>query len=444
MSVAPMLPPVLVSHAIGDEGRSQVSAGPIRALSWSKVPPDCATVTQMIWVSAKTLPEAAAKRSLSKPAGMAGIFLRHMATELFRHREDYCRDQDGSVTEYSSPWPEKGIQTTKHHIEWFFRRYQAAGGRLDWLILDYEGGYTVWHRKRHHIRAIWNDPRGATLADEIGTTNINRVVFRRGDDYLKWNAVMGKLVCRALNAAIFNPVKNIIPDVKSCNYGAYVMSRENVVPDLNGYRQFLLAHCGTHGSASFYGRIGKLAGIRLDGKRPYGRSPFAVLRLHVNRMRAIKRSSDVPFMPWVSHKTFPESVFQDNDYYQELIYHLALSGVDGFLYWNPHPWKAGQDPSGWADEEQDRLFHRCLASVNERLNGPARRCATLDAIEWDSALIVTGMRVGDRRVLWRITARPGVTRVQVVPSGQTIELAGRVGLWYESPEGPAIQFKVIE
>lgn len=275
-----------------------------------------------------------------------------------------------------------------------------------------------------------------------GIKDINKVIdWRRGTDYLRWNALMGKLMDRAFNHGLFEPVAKLYPEVKSSNYGGYIVTENNAVSDLNGHLQFSLAHSGTHNSTSFYEHIGALANQRLDGKEAYGRSPFAVLRWHLNTMRAAIRSSGDPIMPWVSNKQYGKSVFRDNPYYEELIYHLALSGADGFLYWNPNSREAHQNPFGLMDDEQDRLFDRCLRTINEHIGQQPRQCITTDPIPWDRRLLITGMRIEEDRFLWRITVLAAVEKIEVGDVLRRIDLNGAVGVWHETrtPQVPRIK-----
>lgn len=419
--------------------------GSIRSVCWSPPAPGCVNVTRMIWVAKDTDPAKAAEESKAKPEGMAAVFLWDMAQDLLNHPEDRCRTPEGELTQFAGAWLDNGVAELRRRALEFFQAYKAAGGRLDFLVLDYEGGLSNWHLEADNIRAIGSDPRSRELKEELGFDDVEKVInWRQGTEYLTWNAVMGRRVCEALNRGLFDPVRQLYPRVKASNYGAVIMTHENAVPDLNGHLQYSLAYCGTHGSRAFYGGIGQLAQCKLAGDTPYGNSPFAVLRWELNGMRAIRRSSDVPFQAWVSHKNFAESAFRDNDYYQELIYHLALSGTQDFLFWNPDRWRDDQDPSQFRTDAHDLLFDQCLTVLNGKLGGGERHCVTLAPIPWDSPLIATGMQVGQDKVIWRVTVPPGTTRVRAKQTGEVLVLEGTLGLWYETAPGVELSFEVTE
>ena len=446
----------------------EVIQGPVRALAWHRVSESSRFITTMIWVTPETDPRRVAEMSRSKPTGQAALIAHRLMADIFWHPKDKCQTPDGRLTSFRSPWPKHGSERVKKRVLDFMTAYANAGGRLDVFVLDFEQNLSNWALTPEHLKAIESDPRSERLKARLGFDDFSTVKkFRQSDDYLRWNAVLHEHVCRVLNQAVFNPVKQLYPQSKSNNYGSYRLTPANVVPDSNGHRQYRLAHCGTHGTASFYGRISHLAGRKLDGRRPYGRSPFAVLRWHLNAVRAIRRSSDVPFMPWISHKYYKPSALRDNPYYEELIYHLALSGVDGFLYWNPHrpknrssrghakPLRKPQKQEGivYSDEAQDRLLDQCLIEINSQLGvipgvGPGvgpRWCVTLAPIDWDSSLLATGIRIGADRLLWRITVPPDVRRVHVMPGDQTLVIPdAQVGVWYESTPTDNPSFKTVE
>jgi hypothetical protein len=416
--------------------------GAIRAFCWSSPPTDCTLLTKMIWVRKGTTPEAAARQSLSKPTGSAAVFLLEMVRDLPKYQQDRCRTPGGQPTRFAGPWMDHGIKAMRARTESFFTRYKAAGGRMDLLVLDYEEGFTMWHLKPDHLRAIWNDPRFQPIAQAYGLGDIQKVTdWRHHDDYLTWNAVAHRMLSDALNRCLFDPAATFYPEAKSTNYGGFELSKELAVPDSNGHLQYTLTHCGTHGSAPFYGQIGSLKHKRLGGNKAFGTSPFAAVLWSTNRIRAIRRSSDTLFYPWVSYKKFPLSVLRDNPYYEEMIYHLALSGVDGFLYWNPRVWKAGRDG---ADNGQDRLLDRCLGEVNEMTGGGGLECVSLEPISWTAKVVATGQRVTGGGTVWRITVQPGVRRVRVLPDGPVIDLDEEVGAWYPAPPGAAPEFVAMD
>ena len=425
--------------------------GPIVALAWNACPVDTKYMSPFIVLSPNgdhPTPQEAAKESLAKPPHRAALFLPHdlLPKNDFDHNPADApagtpadkRDQAKNV------WYDAAKTEARTRITKYLTEYKAAGGRLDYLVLDHEGAASIWEISPDALKTIWNDPRSAAFRKSLSFDKPDGVFDLSNRQYLEWNAATWASLAEALDYAVLEPVQQLYPNACVSNFENYVLTRGNVVPELNGHMQYMYRKVGTHAAPAFYGAINNLRNISLDGKHPYGDSPFAALRLDVNRMRAIKRSSSDPVSPWVGYKNMYElkdgahSVLR-SPYYEEELYHIALCGATEFLYFNPHPWYAGQDPSEWCDDAQDRLTDACLVELNSHLGNALRSPITLEQIAWDSPLVVTGMRIGDKS-LWRVTTSPGITKVKVEPSGAILETNGAVGIWYTAKANDRPQF----
>ena len=279
-----------------------------------------------------------------------------LVESLLYHPQDAPRTPDGELTTYFTPWPTQGIETVKNNVTTFFSALAEHHGRADWIVMDNENYISSWSLSRDHLLAIQNDPRSVELQQRLGFDNFPSIYsYRKNSNYITWNAVLHEMIVNDINKAAFEPVRMLFPDVKGANYKSYILTPEEVVPDPNGHPQYYRAHVGTHNSTSFYGRFGGLRDVQLDGTDVYGDAPFAVLRWNLNFLRAIRRSSDVPMTPWISHKMFIKNRFRDNPYYEEMIYHLVLTGIDDLFYWNPHrpPNDAHATRDDYADDSQD-------------------------------------------------------------------------------------------
>ena len=418
--------------------------GPVHAYSWYRVARSCVNITPMIWVNRRTDPRYAAYLSRTRPEGRAIFMLDNLAEDILRHPEDVVRTPDGALTEYRSPWPVHGIDESRRKVNEFFRAFAQHGGRIDRFALDNEDYLAMWILTKEHAQAIQDDPRSAGLKQRLGFDDFTPIFrFRSRTEYLTWNATLHAMVVEAINEAVYDPLRQLFPGVQGSNYRAFIVTPEEVAPDKNWHYQYRTAYVGTHGSLPFYGRFGVLATRKLDGENRYGDSPFAVFRWHLNTIRGILRSSNVPFIPWVSHKGFGRSFLRDSPYYEELIYHLVLSGVDDIQYWNPHFQKDANVPGGvYSDDGQDMLLDNCLAEVNARLGTQERWCKTLSPIEWDSPFVATGMQISKDRVLWRVTAPPEVTQLRFHRSGETIDLSSQAGFWYTTNAKEELRFDV--
>ncbi len=429
--------------------------GPLHAFAWSKTPPNTPNITPMIWISRPNRSlAAAALASRQTPPGDAAVFIWHLDGvyhNFLADPRDAARTPQGKLTRYPSPWIAHGPARLKRAALRCFRRYKADGGRMDYLILDYEGGLSNWQLNAAAIQAIQNDPRSKALARQLGFSDFASIEeYTTSHHYLIWNSRMKQVVDTGLNNSLFAAARQYYPAVQGSNYSDYILTRRNAVwaPDRNGHPQFRDSYFGTAGSPVLYGWIDQLAEQSPGGGgKPYGRKPFAVLRWEVNRMRAARRSSDVPVVPWIASKNFGhrQYAFRHSLYYNELIDHVALCGAANFLLFNPRPWLKTQNPAHWANNAQDRLVNTLLATLNIKFGLQPRRTITLAPVPWNSRLIATGMQIGTHEILWRVTVPPAVRRVRVAVAGavKVMKLPpGKVGFWYTSRPGQKVRFTI--
>jgi len=429
---------------------ARAAAPAYRSFSWAPVPAECRHITGFVWFNQKSQPAQVAAESLKQAAGRRALFSWDVHRDILNHPADVCRTPDGQPTAFRGVWPAQGTAATRERFDRFFGEFKAAGGQMDLFLLDFEGGYSNWSLgggkdKEPLFRAIQSDPRFAELARKLGFSDLMTVCHWPGKRaYLKWNAVMAGVVDAALEAGVFQPAKRHYPALLGSNYGSVVMTEANAVPDLNGHFQWSESDLmGTHQAPSFYTWIGQLGDRKLDGRQPFGRTPYAGLLLTLNTLRALQRSSDKPIMPWIAWQRYagdgpksPPATVANTPYYRELVYHLALAGCDTILFWNPHPWSKNQKPEDLSMPADELLLDGLLADCNRRLAADRRECLTTAALPWDAPLLVTGLRLDDRAV-WRVTAPAGVTKVTVKVDDQPRELAidDQAGAWLTTAPG---------
>jgi len=359
------------------------------------------------------------------------------------HPLDRCRTAEGRPTPYDGVWLQRGPAQVRAGLERFFGAFKAARGELDVLVLDYEAGYH-WNRVRHFgapwRTAVQADPRFPALAEELGFHDLGRIRWGN-DEARQWDSVMRARVDRALEAAVFTPARKYFPHVAASNYGSYALKRQEATPNWAGLREYYeTPGFGTHDSRQFYTWVPRTRPVRLDAGHTLKNAAFTGLLLDVNRLRAMKRSTRKPIHPWIAAFSWMETedpgrkpAVSNTPYYDELVYHLALHGIETYIYWNVRVWEEGQNPVHFSKPSDDRRLDHLLAELNERLRG--RRRAVLDPspVDWQAPVIATGMRVDDR-VVWRLTFRENVERIRVVVDGEPVEVrreADRAGVWLE-------------
>jgi hypothetical protein len=148
---------------------------PFHAFTWDPVPADCANLTRFIWFTKTSVPEQIATQGLARAEGRSALFSWDLHRGLLSHSNDVCLTPAGQPTTNQSVWPSNGIATMRAKFDTFFRRFRDAGGRVDWLIIDFEDGYSNWSiggmSASNHWLAIQNDPRFPPLAQRLGVSD---------------------------------------------------------------------------------------------------------------------------------------------------------------------------------------------------------------------------------------------------------------------------------
>lgn len=447
----------------------------LHAYSWEPPAPGVRNLTGFIWIDLSEIgphsyaldPVTAAEVSRKRGPGRAVLFI-WTGHNLIGDPADRLTDGAGRVCEVPgarNPWPEHKVAVVAKRVEAFFSAFKAAGGRLDFLVLDQEENLSMWGLNEAQIRAIWDDPRFGPYRETIGDpaailSDCRPPAYRVGDDlarivaegdkpYMKWNRIQQELYNAALNRAVYEPVKKLYPDARVSNYDSYRVVAPNVVSDSNGHLIAGLSTLfGNRASPQLYGFSQFQHRPRMDGT-PYGHAPFDILRWQLNNARAFSRSNPGIFLPWICHKSWPGDVAyphqnDDNDYYQELVYHLALMGADDLLLWNPAPWVATQDTAPFRKESDDLVLDACLEILNRSFAGKRPEPLSPGGPDWNSPLLVTGARLANGRSLWRVTVPAWHTKVLVMPRKTILETGKLSGLWYEASDEETPVFSIAQ
>ena len=305
----------------------------------------------MLWISTDSDPVEIAKKSNEKPDGYTAIFLWKFTKELYSNPNDRCIDSNtNEYTEFRCPWLDNGIISIKERtVEWF-SKYKNTGGQLDYLILDDESNFSNWElqTKPDWVDAIENDPRFVTLIPKINQTSLDLVMDRPHKNhpaYLQWNAVQRQMLVDARNIAIFEPIRELYPNIKASNYNDYVVDIDLVVPEKNGHRQHYFSNFGTHNAKSFYGDI------RQYGDK-IGHESNTVLTWQIELFDAIKQSSEIPNMVWIPYFNYAKNDLNEADYEKMLLY-LVCHTKEPLLFWNPK-----------TSDSDNKLVYDILLKVN--------------------------------------------------------------------------------
>ena len=393
----------------------------------------------MIWVRHADYanPAKIAAETRDLPQGKVALFFWNGAASLLSSRVDTCRTSAGKPTAYPGPWLCRGAVKLARQFTQFFQQYKAVGGRLNYLVLDYEAGITCWQISPAAAHAIETDPRFAGLAERLGFSNM-QLIFRAGVERRMWNLLAGRRVAQALNLAFYRPAQAIFPQVQASNFGGDALLGMRIAPDVNGHYQLEDCIFGSAQSPAFYGTVGGLAHEKKGG-RLYGQSSFAALRYEILYLEAIMRSSAKPVVPWIGYWECAHTP-RAADYYRELVYQLALHGVNEFLYWNPRAWLKGQKYMSTARD--DTLLNHYLSVLNQKLGPTPGQSVHTAVVCWNSTLLVAGRKTSTGQILYRVTVPPGTRAIIAEPIGRRISTGGKCGVWVSSPQDQLLTFRV--
>lgn len=428
------------------DGSHDPYRGKVCAIAWGDTDPALSGLHTRIVVAKRHSPSGVAEETLDVPPGQRVLNLRDFCWGLLDDPRDVCLTPGGHPTNQRGIWPTRGIEKVRGEFERFFSRFAAAGGEVDYVLFDYEVGYqwpSIRSRGNAAITAIQNDPRFPAIADQLGFSNLFAIDGSR-EKRARWDAVMDGWRSQVMNEAIFEVIHDYFPNAIVSNYHTFIIEQENATPDRAGRMEYRLGPgFGTHDTAKFYGIISRgLARKRLDGSNRFGNSSFAGVLVHINRLRAIRRSTDRPFQPWVVGYSHTESslgesrefVISGTDHYDDYILQLAVHGTSEIIYWNIKQPRFGVENSH-STHEDDIRFEALLAEMNERLNGEWGEPVSLDPLHWGTKIIATGLHVDDR-IVWRVTLADGYKGITARVGGEVQHLMcepGRRGFWVEHP-----------
>lgn len=436
-------------------------------------------ITMFYWLDVNNISNVQqAKKALDiQPKGRRAIF------DWDVHRKMYQNDADKLTTangeKFTSLWWDHGVAETVKTYDAFFKEYKAAGGKLDYFVLDSEHGVGSDIYTAEQWEATAKDPRFKNFLKALNMKSVKDITdVQRPVNYWAYQNYLSAQYAEQLIAV----VKKYYPNVKVSDYGfAYnkynqytawgEWDRSGKTPGAQGI------HVGTHQAPSLYGVITYLGGIEVDGK-PFGLGPFRSLMLAVNDMRSSVLSSNVPLMPWIAWRGYvcdyvdspnppPYSSFGKTDYYQESIYHTALCNADDFLLWSAFRWQADQKVENWCNQDDLKLIDELISELNTMIGYADRKTLVKKMSPWHAPYLLTGMTANNQSV-WRLTPDPEqqvdislaaikksdspltfvIGDTQITMPGAKIYVSGKAlsqaGYWIIGPENMKISEKKIK
>ena len=100
----------------------------------------------------------------------------------------------------------------------------------------------------------------------------------------------------------------------------------------------------------------------------------------------------VPVKPWIAWQNCRQPdwgsaiPYFNNDFWQEMLFQMAMSGVGSFLYFNP--WTFG------ATSREHALLEKTLLEIEQYLGCASRRWVVDRSIRWQDDFVLGGQVVG--------------------------------------------------
>lgn len=401
----------------------------------------------LYWVGRGTAPAFAGITTSRMPAGERALITTDFGQKILEHPGDVCVKPDGTPTKVQGIWPDRGVRAASEQFDAFLETFSKAGGQVDLLVLDQEGGYSNWVMNEERLAAIGADPRYPAVAERTGLPDARAALFERRTErkeYLRWNAVMDEVVNQAIDRAMFEPLRRHFPRAGMSNFGAVAMPQWDVVPDGNGHYQYTLGEpAGTFQSPAFYGGAAPATVIQANWDRP-----FIQLLYAANGARAAARASRRPIVPWFGFKNFVQAApgrltyLGNTRYWEEVVYHSMLAGGStNALFWNPRPNGPSpvlNPPPNSALPQDNDAMEAAMAELSARAGGrPFAGPATVEPVAYDVTFLATAAILADGSTLVRVTFGDKGTEAAFEVAGKPVKVArpkDEIGVWVRVPK----------
>jgi hypothetical protein len=428
--------------------------------AWSWAPDnDQPYIFPMAWGASWRPAGDVARDALRQPAGQRSMLLiGDIVDGMARHPDDVCMAMvDGRLTptEFMSPWLTNGIEATRRKVHDYLAAFVSAGGSVDAVVMDNEVTIVAGHflaNGDRHWEAIMADPRFPQLEAELGFSDLRQI--RWGNpEYVRFNQVMGAWFDAALDAAVYQTVREFFPSAQFSNYDSFKCSDQFAFPEISGFREVRDSHgLGSHDCRPYYGRVtAQMQETAFDDRNKIGFSPFGSLLFETMAIRGLSNSSDRPNHAWVAARSWTgdegwaPTPLARSTHWDELVLQLAMHEVDEFLYWtnvglaylvydnNPNIMPRNEANNTVEDQ---RALNGLLRELNEVLGPDAAERVMTGLPDWDDRVIATGRTVGNE-VVWRLSFPDGIDRAKVFFTDGTQIIVqcepGRRGCWFSHP-----------
>jgi hypothetical protein len=351
-------------------------------------------------------------------------------------------DCDGET--YTGLWWEHGVARSAERMVAFVAEYIEQGGpSIDYLVADTEKWLSVQSVGVDQTelctvqkwQAVQTDPRIIKIVAQVKNLrpeftydislpgSLSDSLCRRGNrnaqcyaNVMAWDAVGFQRVAEATNIAFFAPLKQYYPNISFSNYGFKAYSSDFPVPERNGALSFMYPSSALNGNQQSFPHYGSFSIgasnaliATVPGLVAFERTPFNAMLYDVNALRAQRLTEpNREVKPWITCKhqdgSPPSTLLYTSRYYEEMILHLALTGVDSFIAWQPYTsWSPYCNPN----YDDNRLLSSLLSEINIAAgcaSSLTNRSIVGGLAPWSADFLLSGVVIGSQAT-FRFTPR---------------------------------------
>ena len=366
-------------------------------------------------------PQAVADKLNGLPPGRAAIHHRYLGQPYrysAQHWNECCirgHEEDKLPGGHEGWRYLHGMSQLAHMSADYHGQIKELGAPLDFVSVDSEKWRLVRRLTHDEAVALQDDPAARApggLIEQLGFEDITSVVGMPEDATRARRLQCGffRGFWNALHRGGYRPISDLYPGVQFANWFGGYTSSQYATPGRNRLRPCVV---GTHAAPACYGTSRAAT------------DAYTACQVDVGDITAHYRSdSGTPIAPWLCGKFgYHASKLESSPYWDELIYHAALLGVQIYQFFNP----LTKRPDLYGTEEELAQSAQALDVVLAELNDlrilPGTTCCT-PAQTGD--VIATAAKSNSGR-LWRITVPEGTTHIDY-PIDARIP-AGQVGTW---------------
>ena len=305
--------------------------------------------------------------------------------------------------------------------------------------------------------SLFSQMNGITW-DGQGTPFCGPVGCGYNTNYLVWNKSIEKISTAAFSEVFLTPFQqrysNIVSKVRSTNYESNITRPNDGYPDINGHESYHDNLFGDSASIALYGLFNSSSdvwGISGDSnlaRIPTGQptftwhgNPWNAFMISIQGVRSSRRGFNFnnkqnnSIFVWIAPKDFKELNtstlvgFNNSPYWDEMVRHSALTGVEVFGFFNGLEATTTSDTDKAKRIEQFGVINDILVDINRELEGYTPISLDTTRISYNSEYVISGAPKLNGKFLWRVTPKRENNIIILADGSEANKAPGEIGVW---------------